>query len=644
MNFLKRAFSAVILSIITSAVSAQTCVTTESVTTCTYNINDDGYAIVPIPFGFPYYGRTFTHSIFFDNGVVSFYTPNQYPQNLGGQQFYSETLSLNLSSQFNYSIMPLWTDLVNYSGRYFTETDGVGFLRYNWENISQWGHPDRLNTFSAEIRPSGYIGLQYQQVNIGDYPVTIGLVGNVQLGEYTQFYRQDPGGTTTTANLQNWAVNETVPTDCSNALSNPACPGYAEALFQQQCSNPLYSPACPGYSEAYFTQQCSVNALYDSNCPGYAAAYYNYQCGVNPLYHTGCTGYEDAYFTQQCSLNTLYNEACPGYDQAYFDQQCSLDPLYNNQCPLYEEAYYVQQCNINPLYDSGCTGYDVAYFDQQCSLNRLYSIDCPGYAEAYYDQQCSINSLYDSGCPGYANAFYNQQCSLDALYDNACPGYAEAYAKKYILGIGSEPTVPVTVVAVEEPATITSTAIVEEPVAVIAVVEERTVVAQVETKEAAVTASPASEATAPVSLTASSSSTATTAQAAAPAPSRTAAPAARTAPTTRQALAEQRMAAAREAAAQSARENPGETAAAIDSAASMEQQVEVQNAVLGAIGFVPGFDAYSKSIIPDAAGYRPFEIYPGQRNIDTPAARSLLGRSDRLHQDMVDSQYNKEQQ
>jgi hypothetical protein len=77
----------------------------------------------------------------------------------------------------------------------------------------------------------------------------------------------------------------------------------------------------------------------------------------------------------------------------------------------------------------------------------------------------------------------------------------------------------------------------------------------------------------------------------------------------------------------------------MDTADSMEQQVELQNVVLGAMGFVPGFDAYGRAVIPDAAGYPPFEIYSGQRNIDTPAARGLLGRSDRLHQEMVDGQY-----
>jgi hypothetical protein len=99
------------------------------------------------------------------------------------------------------------------------------------------------------------------------------------------------------------------------------------------------------------------------------------------------------------------------------------------------------------------------------------------------------------------------------------------------------------------------------------------------------------------------------------------------------------MEAAREKAVAAAKQNPAAVAAQMDTAGSMEQQVELQTVVLSAMGFVAGFDAYSRSTIPDAAGYKPFEIYPGQRNIDSPAARGLLVRSDRLHQDMVDSQY-----
>jgi hypothetical protein len=624
---LRQFFLAVALSIVGLTAAAQAagaCATDPTnITTCNYAITDDGYAIVPIPFGFPYYGKLFTHSIFFDNGLVSFYTPDQEPQRLGGQNYYAEPLSNNINSQFYYSIMPLWSDLRNYNGRYFTETDGVGFLRYNWENISQYGYPDRLNTFSAEIRPSGYIGINYQLINITGYPITSGLVGNASLGEWTQIYHKPPADSATIGSIQNWSVSETAATDCSNPLNNVNCPGYSQAYFDQQCSiNPLYSPSCAGYSQAYFDQQCSINPLYDPACPGYAVAYYDYQCGIDPLYHTGCPGYSQAYFDQQCSLDPLYNEACPGYATAYFDQQCSLDPLYNESCLGYDDAYYVQQCTADPLYDSGCTGYEVAYFDQQCTLNALYNSQCPGYEVAYFDQQCANDALYNNQCPGYEVAYFDQQCANDALYNNQCPGYGEAYAKKYILS--------------EEPVVVATADTTEPVVANVTEPTKETTAVVVAAETPAASAGPADK-TSPVQLTAAPAAAPATETKKEAAPARTEARPAASA--TRQALAERRMAARAAAAAEKA--NSGEMSSEMDSADSMEQQAELQNVVMGAMGFVAGFDAYGRATIPDAAGYKPFVIYPGQQNIDTPAGRRLLTGSDRLHQDMVDSQYNK---
>jgi hypothetical protein len=533
-----------------------------------YNIGDDGHAIVPIPFGFPFYGQLFTHSIFFDNGAVSFYSSTQ-PQRYGAS-WPSGGINGNMGSQFYYSIMPLWTDLINYNGAHYTQQSNQ-HLKYTWENISQFGNPSSSNTFSVEIRPTGFVGIQYDRVDV--QWATTGMVGNAALGEFATYNSQT-----------SWSVNETVATDCSDPLVNINCPGYAQAYFDQQCSiNPLYSPSCPGYAQAYFTQQCSINTLYDPACPGYAVAYYDYQCSVNALYHTGCPGYAAAYFDQQCGLSGLYSTQCPNYAAAYFDQQCGLDPLYDELCSGYADAYYVQQCTLDPLYDSGCTGYAVAYFDQQCGL--------------------------------------------DGLYSNQCPNYGEAYAKKYILT--AEP-VTVAVADTTEPVATTVT----EPA------KETTAVSVAEAPAAS--ASPADK-TAPVQLTAALPAAPTAAPAEAKRDATPAASSARPAASaTRQALAERRaaaQAASQQAAAEKA--NSGGMSSEMDSATSMEQQVELQNVVMGAMGFVAGFDAYGRVVLPDAAGYRPFEIYRGQKNVDTPAARGLLGRSDRLHSEMIDSQYNK---
>jgi hypothetical protein len=297
-----------------------------------HQISDDGYARVPLQFPFPFYGQVFTESFMFSNGVVGFLNPQQNSWCCSGFD-----LTTTQGSPFNYSIMPLQTDLNNYSGRFLTEGTPQ-YQRYVWENISEYGRPNNLNTFGVEIRPSGYIGMHYEKINISaGRPVTIGMTGNTSQGEYTQHYH----GAGFIDNIGRSYITESTGNACAtNPLSSPSCPNYAQAYLAQQCSaNTLYDPACPNYAEAYHDYQCTLSPLYAIDCDGYAQAYLSQQCGLNPLYATTCQGYEAAYFNQQCTLNPLYNTGCAGYAQAYFDYQCAQNPLYDKTCSGYAEAY-----------------------------------------------------------------------------------------------------------------------------------------------------------------------------------------------------------------------------------------------------------------------------------------------------------------
>ena len=575
-----------------------------------YQMWDDGFARVDLPFAFPFYGNLYTTSYMYTNGVVGFLNNNWGfccdGTNLNGQ-------AGTPNSPWNYAIYALNTDLIpGPNSEFYTQvTDGGTGLKYSWVNVPEIG-TNLNNTFHVQIKDSGYIGITYDQVNLNPWrnPL-IGIAGDISQGQYSQTYFGPASGLPSLAGVTNVYTGTETTDICSiNPLHSPSCPGYQQAYFNQQCSaNPLYDPTCTGYAQAYFTQQCSINTLYDPQCPGYATAYYNYQCSANSLYHTGCPGYASAYFDQQCSLDPLYNSQCPGYDTAYFDQQCSLNPLYNNQCSGYADAYYVQQCTADPLYDSGCTGYETAFF--------------------------------------------NQQCSNDALYNNQCPGYGEAYAKKNILNIGNTVATPTTETAVmmvaEEVKVETVSASTPSETKVVADPVVNSVVTATSTSANA-SANPAAavQLTAPASAPAATTAAAKTEEKKEEKKTETTASASTTTTssassssssggqkTTRQALAERRLEAARAAAVERGKNAGSEVAGAT----SMEQQVELQNVVVAAMGFTPGFDAYGKVNLQDAIGYKPFVIYPGQRNIDTPAGRRLLSGSDRLHQEMIDAQY-----
>jgi hypothetical protein len=229
----------------------------------------------------------FTESYMFSNGVVGFLNPTNH--------FCCSGYDITQPNHpFSFAIMPLQTDLINYGqGRFLTEGT-TQYQRYKWENISEYGVPGNLNTFGVEIKPSGFIGIHYEKVNLEPWrTVTMGMTGDSSVNQYTQYYSGP--GFRSTENVS-YITQSTGDMCLSNPLSSPTCAGYQEAYTTLQCSsNPLYSPSCAGYAQAFLTQQCGLNALYDSSCPGYAQAYFNQQCSNNALYDRRCSGYQEAY-------------------------------------------------------------------------------------------------------------------------------------------------------------------------------------------------------------------------------------------------------------------------------------------------------------------------------------------------------------
>ena len=466
------------------------------------------------------------------------------------------------------------------------------------------------------------------------------------------------------------------PDICStDPLANAQCPGYAAAYLTQQCSaNPLYDQSCPGYAQALFTQQCNANQLSNPSCPGYAAAYLTYQCGLNQLYSASCPGYQQAYLNQQCGISPLYSASCTNYQTALNQctadplsaaycpeysaalaacsanglaysycptyqtelNYCSTDPLFNNLCPTYQTA--TASCSANTLNHSYCPGYTTAL--NTCSTNPLSNTLCSGYTAA--SNACSANQLTYTYCPSYTTAI--AACATNPQGNTMCPGYSSTASS----GSGGSPV-------------ILAAATTADPVSQAAPLVADPVVNQSITSTAT-SASPAQAATATVPLVSKPEPAVTTATAVASAAeekkeekkedtksadskesSTTTASASseqkKDQPkTARQEIQERRVAAARAKAVEAGKE----LANKMGEAASLEAQVAVQNVVIQAMGFTPGFDAYSKAILPDAQGYRPFEIYPGQRVIDNPQGRRFMTGSDRLHAEMVDQQYDKE--
>ena len=364
-----------------------------------------------------------------------------------------------------------------------------------------------------------------------------------------------------------------------------------------------------------------------------------------------------------CVGNPLYSPTCDGYAAAYQAQMCSANPLYNSACPGYAEALFNQQCTANPLMNPSCPGYAAAFLTQQCTINPLYNQSCPGYASAYLNYQCSLNPLYAPQCPGYSTAYKTQQCLLDGLYATDCPNYAEAYAKKNILNISTDTTTTTTTKTVttsttEPTATISSDGTVSTTVSKTgdSNVDKAITATTTTTNSAAAPAAPVQlsqpQQTETKAITAAvvqeqkreeKKDATTTSSTGGPSSSTTTSSSTASSSKDQPKTARQELQERRESAAKAKAVEDGKNLAEnIGKAVDMEQQKMVQNVVIQAMSFVPGFDAYNKVVLIDKPFYRPEDIYKGQVNVDNKVlSRRMFGPSDQLHNEMVEAQYKK---
>lgn len=563
-------------------------------------MGDDEFRHVPLSYNFTLFGKTFNNSWMMSNGVVAFQDPNV--TGAGGLCCSGVDLRTTTDPRFNYSIMPLWSDLYAHSPNSHYVLNEATSTTYGWYNVSQCCSSEGGNSFEVKINSAGLIDTRIAGALVNYNAVTSGMTGDLSKGEYYQYYH-GPG--------------ISIPMGSAGAFSWQALSGTGTDI----CSaSPLTSPSCPGYTEA--------------------------MCAANPLYSATCSGYQTAYLIQQCAANPLYNTTCPGYAAAYLTYQCSMDPLYSTTCEGYERAYHDQQCSISPLYASDCAGYTQAYHSQQCSISPLYATDCVGYAQAYHSQQCRLSPLFATDCPGYEQAYLNAQCIKDSLYSTQCEGYKTAYAIKYLVGLS--PTVTTAVSSA-------LTDIVEtqrnDPANTTGAVDAISAQTSSTTTPSATTSATSVSPVAVIStIKPAPAPTATMAQADpkkeepkkadgnnnGPVSNNESKPADKP-KTNREVIAERRAEAAKKEAVAKA----SNLANDMGKAADMEAQKAIQNVVIQAMGFTPGFDAYNKAMIPDTTFYKPYTVYGNQKNVDNQnISKRLMGGSEVTHQLMVDSQYN----
>ncbi len=353
--------------------------------------------------------------------------------------------------------------------------------------------------------------------------------------------------------------------------------------------------------------------------------------------HNYAAGSQPAGVFQLYSGRQLFSQS-GGYTT---NQLASLDMSWTGQDNLFWQGLYgprVRDTNIRLLY-----GVD------QCVANPLSDPKCPGYAAAYLQQQCTANPLADPSCPGYAAAYLTQQCTANPLYNATCPGYQQAFvlqqqqSQQTSAAATSTTSVSVTgTVSTTEPTiTIATDGTVTTGVATVPEAEVNAVV----TRQIPSTASPTGTVTLQVQTKPQEESEEERRRRLRAATDAEREIALKEEKKREEEASERRreLAAKMRAAAQEAAVGKGREAIRDASRAqTMEQQVANQALIVATMNFVPGFESYGVARLPDAPGYRPYEIYRGQQPVDNRRLlRGLTGASDQKHADMVNSQYGR---
>ena len=557
-------------------------------------MGDDTNVNVPLPFTFPFYGKNFTNSWMYSNGAVNFQGANAP----GGFCCSGLPLTSSLDGGYNYSIVPLWADLIadqSKNGSHY-KLGTPNTMTYGWYNISEYGAANNLNSFEVKIDSTGMVDMRFSGAIIAYHPVTIGTIGDASKGEFTQNYHSPSGiNMGSPFQLSTGAVDICI----VNPISNPACPGYQMAM----CSvNELFTPSCPGYQQAYFTQQCGINLLFDPACPGYASAYLQFRCTLSPLYSPTCEGYAAAYKAQQCDLDGLYSRDCPNYAEAYARRYVfNVSPATSTQAgPAAggdQSSYNSQISNAGPA----TSGYSGPGATNVATTQPVTSISNTGQVST------GVNLTSNST----VNAIISAPPMTGPMATTS-PVAAAISTVQSQLADGPMAMAMPTVSAPEPTQRQSASASTDGPAS-----NDR----------------PSNNDSAAPAPRQSSTSTQAT-----PAPQQSNTQSA-PAPTARQEIQAKR----EQAAKAQAVENGKNLANEMGKAASMEQQIAVQNVVLQAMGYSPGFAGYTKGYIPDVAGYKSYTAYANQKNVDNARlSRGLFGATDRLHNDMVESQYQLE--
>lgn len=185
-------------------------------------LGDDGNVAVPLQFVYNYFGQSYTQSWMHSNGVISFQSPSM----TGNFCCSGQSLVTTQNNQFDYSIMALWTDLYARNGGSTFYLSTPTSMTYGWYGTSDYGNINKRSSFEIMIDDTGGLDMRWSGIDSAQY-VTLGFTGDLNAGQYYQYYNGQGSSLSSLSSLQirlgNFGVVPEVDPCTAIPVTDPTC-------------------------------------------------------------------------------------------------------------------------------------------------------------------------------------------------------------------------------------------------------------------------------------------------------------------------------------------------------------------------------------------------------------------------------------
>ena len=232
--------------------------TNDIATSHNLNVGDDRVSSVfNLDFTFTFYGVDFTTARMATNGCLHF----------GSSGGYCNDYTPDPLPEITYSLYPFWTDLIRDNASKVLAKNFTDKSVFGWYDLREYNRGNTDNSFEVILwKSDDSFEFRYGGLNIINHDVLIGEQGKAN-ELYTYYYHDQCGkGTTNSSSCVSQTWNNSA---MNSALENGGSLYGVSSGNSIDCSNPLNDPTCPGYWEAFDDQQCDLDPQYAPFCPGY---------------------------------------------------------------------------------------------------------------------------------------------------------------------------------------------------------------------------------------------------------------------------------------------------------------------------------------------------------------------------------------